>query len=173
LQCQGAIASGSVYLPVRLGGRSATSVLPVCSPLLCRLSVLQPPYGCLVGLSSISGLFVLGWCNACALHEQLALAWCGCAFLYGLHGCHLCFYARWHQLCGSCRCARLVRPISAALTGRETNGGNPMVLAAAAGHCYHALWRVQLAKQLERRLLTGAQRVLCSGGSWGFGGLPQ
>jgi hypothetical protein len=67
----------------------------------------------------------------------------------------------------------LVRPISTALAGRVTNGGNPVVLAAAAGYCHHAVWRVQLVRQLEHGLLTGAQRVLCSGGSWGFGGLPQ
>ena len=53
--------------------------------------MLQPPCGCLVGVSSTSGLFVLGWCNAYAMHEQLALAWCGCALLCVLHGCHLCF----------------------------------------------------------------------------------
>jgi hypothetical protein len=53
--------------------------------------MLQPPCGRLVGLSSTSGLFVLGWCNAYAMHEQLALAWCGCALLCVLHGCHLCF----------------------------------------------------------------------------------
>jgi hypothetical protein len=87
--------------------------------------MLQPPYGCLVGLSSISGLFVLGWCNACAMHEQLALAWCGCALLSVLHGCHLCFLRQVASAMWFLQVRPSDRPISAALTGRETNGGNP------------------------------------------------
>lgn len=173
MQCQGAIASGSVYLPVRLGGRSATSVLPLCSPHCAGCLCCSPLVAVLWDFLAPVACLCLGG----AMLMQCMSSW----RLLGavVRSCVCCmvvifaFYARWHQLCGSCRCARLVRPISTALTGRETNGGNPMVLAAAAGHGYHTLWRVQLVKQLERRLLTGAQRVLCSGGSWGFGGLPQ
>ena len=123
-----ALSQAAVSTPVHLGGPSATSGATLLQPQHCVGRLCYGPLvGCPAGLHSISGLFVLGWCNAYALHEQLALAWCGCALLYVLHGCHLCFLrqvasAVWFLQVRPCCCGQS----STALTGRETNGGNPL-----------------------------------------------